>query len=311
MADVFISYAHGDADIAAAVAAGVEERGYTTWRYEEKSKLGGSYLERIGREIRQCRAALFVISPTSLASPQCKAELIRAHELGKPLLPLRRGISHEDLVRSSDEWALALKGAVTAEVTIETASSVADEAVSVLHEQSIEPGTASPAAPVPTSPLRRLSRGTVHGIAPADMSLGAAVAGIIGFLGFFYTIYHLNHSLWPPRDAEGIVMMNFGGFRTATILANLAGMIQNALLMYGARLVYRRDPGAGALIRKVSLTMLIAIAAWLFVAFVSFSGRSVPNGAALLGQAFTGAVVAAVPSGLVYALFRRSGRTAS
>lgn len=309
MADVFISYAHGDADIAAAVAAGVEQKGYTTWRYEDKSRLGGSYLERISREIRQCRAALFVISPTSLASPQCKAELIRAHELGKPLLPLRRGISHDDLVRASDEWGLALKGAVTAEVTPETAAAMADEAVAVLHEQSIEPATAPTAATLPTSPLRRLSRGAVHGIAPADISLGAAVAGIIGVLGILYTFYHLGHALSPPRDAEGWVMMNFGSFRTATALVNLIGLVQNILLVYGARLAYRRDPRAGPFIRKVALSMLVAIGVWLLVAFASFSGRSVPNGAALLGQAFYGAVVAAVPAGIVYGLFRRSGRT--
>lgn len=88
MADVFISYAHQDADI----AHDLEARGYTTWRYEAKSLLGGSYLERIDREIEGCRAALFVISAASLASPQCKSETVRAHELGKPLLPLRRDI---------------------------------------------------------------------------------------------------------------------------------------------------------------------------------------------------------------------------
>ena len=206
MADVFISYAHGDADIAAAVAAGVEQKGYTTWRYEDKSRLGGSYLERIGREIRQCRAALFVISSASLASPQCKAELIRAHELGKPLLPLRRGISHEDLVRSSDEWGLALKGAVTAEVTPETAAAMADEAVAVLHEQSIEPGTAP--APRRGRPRRcaasRAARSTAS--RPRTFRSARSWPAIVGVLGILYTLYHLGHALSPPRDAEGWVI---------------------------------------------------------------------------------------------------------
>lgn len=308
MADVFISYAHGDAEIAAAVAAGLEQRGYTTWRYEDKSRLGGSYLERIGREIRQCRAALFVISRTSLESPQCRAELVRAHELGKPLLPLRRDITHEDLVRGSDEWGLALKGAVTAEVTPDTAGAMAEEAAAVLKEQGIEPGQAqAPAAP--TSPLRRLSRGAIHGIAPRDVPLGAVVAGIVGALGILYTLYSLGRVLSPARDAEGWVLANFPTFRTATILVNLAGIVQNGLLLYGVNLARRRDPRAGPLLRRVSLSMLVTIGLWFFVAFVSFSGSSVPNGSAILGGAFSAALVAAVPSGLVFALFRRGAST--
>ncbi len=301
MADVFISYAHGDASIAETVARRLEERGYTTWRYEDKSKLGGSYLERIGREIRGCRAALFVISNASLGSPQCKAELVRAHELAKPLLPLRRDISHEDLIRVSDEWGMALKGAVTAEVTTETAPAMADEAVSVLREQGIEPrdGPAKPA-----SPLRRLSRGAVRGLPTKDMPIGAAVAGIVGLLGVPYTLFHLSRALSPGQDAEGWVLTHFSTFRTATILVNLAGVVQNALLIRGALLAYRRDPRGGPLLRKVSLSMLATIAAWFLVALVSFSGRNVPSG--LVGGAFNAALVAAVPSGVVFALFRRS-----
>ena len=103
-------------------------------------------------------------------------------------------------------------------------------------------------------------------------------------------------------------MTNFGSFRTATALVNLVGLVQNVLLLYGARQAYRKDPGAGPFLRKVALSMLVAIGFWLLVAFASFSG-SVPNGAALLGQAFYGAAVAAVPAGIVYALFRKSGRT--
>ncbi len=299
MADVFISYAHTDADIAAAVAAGLEARGYSTWRYQEKSKLGGSYLKRIGTEIRECRAALFVVSAASLASTQCEAELVRAHELGKSLLPLRRGITHDELVGASETWAMALKGAVTAEVTPETASAMAEEAASVLHEQKIDPG-----APVEkASPLRRLSRGTIGG--SAAVPLRAVVAGVVGVLGVPYTLHHLGRALSPGADAEGWVLSHFGGFRVATVLVNGAGVLQNALLLYGAWLLYRRQARGAPLLRGVSLSMLVTIGVWLLVALASFSGTSVPNGSALSGGAITAALVAGIPSGIVFALFRR------
>lgn len=301
MADVFISYAHVDADIAAEVAAGLEARGYTTWRYQEKSRLGGSYLKRIGTEIRECRAALFVVSAASLASSQCEAELVRAHELGKSLLPLRRGITHDELVGASETWAMALKGAVTAEVTPETAPAMAEEAASVLHEQKIDPG--APAGK--GSSLRRLSRGTIGGGGSGAAPVRALVAGVVGGLGVPYTLYHLGRALSPGADAEGWVLSHFGGFRVATVLVNGAGVLQNALLLYGAWLLYRRQARGAPLLRGVSLSMLVTIGLWLLVALASFSGASVPNGSALAGGAITAALVAGIPSGLVFALFRR------
>jgi hypothetical protein len=310
MADVFISYSHAEAGIAAAVAAGLEARGYTTWRFEEKSRLGGSYLERIAKEIRECRAALFVISASSLASPQCKAELVRSHELGKALLPLRCGISHADLVASSDEWGLALKGAVTAEVTPETADAVAGEAAATLREQRVLPG--EPPA-LPGSPLARLSRGAVRGIAPKDTPLGGAVAAIVGGLGLPYTLYHLARAFSPPAgDPEAWVLATFPGFRSATLLVNAAGALQNALLLYGAWLVHRRDARGGPLLRKVSLSMLITVGLWLLVALALFSGPAATADpaihSALIGGAITAALFALAPSSLVFALFRRSRR---
>ena len=312
MADVFISYAHGDAEIAASVAARLEAVGYTTWRYEEKSRLGGSYLERIAKEIRGCRAALFVISAASLASPQCKAELVRAHELSKPLLPLRRGISHEDLVRSSDEWGLALKGAVTEEVTLETAAAVADDAAAVLREQGVEPG-GPPSLP---STSGRNARGAAPATAPKAASPGTAIAAILGGLGLPYTLYHLGRTLSPPAGSpESWVFSTFGSFRTATLLVNAAGVAQNALLLWSAWLAHRRDPRGGPLLRKVSLSMLVTVGLWLLVALAIFSGRAaaaaVPDAAnrsALFAGAITAALIAAVPSALVFFLFRHGGR---
>ncbi len=309
MADVFISYAHQDADIAQAIAHELETRGYTTWRYEAKSLLGGSYLERIDREIEECRAALFVISAASLASPQCKSETVRAHELGKPLLPLRRDISHDALVQQSRTWSMALKGAVTAAVTLETAAAMAGEAASVLKEQGIRPG--EPTAARPSRPI------TLPPPAAKATPIGAWVAAAFATLGLPYCLLHLSRALSPDaRTPEGWVLATFSGFRTATTFVNLAGIAQNSLFLYGAWLAYRRDARAPALMRKVALSVFATVGLWLVVSLMSFSAgaAAIPdpaNRGALVQGTITAAIVAVAPSAIVFALFRRKGATTS
>ena len=312
MADVFISYAHQDADIAHALAEELEARGYTTWRYEAKSLLGGSYLERIDREIEGCRAALFVISAASLASPQCKSETVRAHELGKPLLPLRRDIAHDALMKESRTWSMVLKGAVTAAVTPETAAAMAGEAASVLKEQGIRPGEG-------TAPRESRPAAAFRAPAPAPgtgpVPIGAWLAAAFGALGLPYCLLHLSRSLSPNAGTpEGWVLTTFSGFRTATTFVNLAGIVQNALFLYGAWLAYRRDARAAPLVRKVALSAFATVGLWFLVAMTSFSGghavQAIPdpaNRSALVSGTIVAAVLAIAPSGILYAIFRRKG----
>jgi hypothetical protein len=90
----------------------------------------------------------------------------------------------------------------------------------------------------------------------------------------------------------------------ATILVNVAGLVQNALLLYGAWLVHRRDARGGPLIRKVSLSMVVTVSLWLLVALASLAGSPVG-----VQGAIGASLVALVPSGIVFALFRRVGKT--
>ena len=88
MADVFISHAQEDSDIAAMVAKGLESAGYTTWLYERDTVPGPTYLIQVDWAIEQAQAVALVISPDSLDSRQATNEVIRAYEAGKPFLPI-------------------------------------------------------------------------------------------------------------------------------------------------------------------------------------------------------------------------------
>jgi len=111
-ADVFISYAEEDGDVAYALALGLEGAGYTTWCYELDNVAGVSYLIQTGQMIEDARAFLVLISPHSISSRQITQEIIRAHETNKHFFPILRDITHVDFQRRQPEWREAI-GAAT------------------------------------------------------------------------------------------------------------------------------------------------------------------------------------------------------
>jgi TIR domain len=300
MADLFISYAHHDSDLVKELSPALEAAGYSTWYYEDKGSVGASYLLQIDEEIERCQAVVVVISPDSVGSDQVSKEVVRAHEAKKKFIPLRRDISHEEFQKRQPEWRMAFGAAVSAEVPPGGAAPIVPRIVDGLRKLGVEPG-AAPSQP--SSPLRRLSRGAVHGLSARDSKLGALVAAIVGGLGLPYTLQQLSR-LFTPGSPEASFFAAFPRFRTVTILVNLAGLVQNALLLSGAWLVRRRDPRGGSLIRKVSLSMVVTVAFWLLVALVSLGGS--PAG---VQGAIGAALIALVPSGIVFALFRKAGKT--
>jgi hypothetical protein len=313
MADVFISYAHQDGELVKELSPALEAAGYTTWYYEDRGAIGASYLRQIDQEIERCHAVIVVISPDSVDSDQVSKEIIRAHEARKKFVPVRRDISHAEFQKRQPEWRMAFGAAVSAEVPEEGAAALGPRLVAGLKALGVEPG--GPPA-LPSSPLRRLSRAAARG-GVVDTGLGSIVAAIVGGLGLPLTLFNLSRALSPTEGTpEGFLMAAFPGFRTATILANLAGVAQNALLLYGARLLRKKDPRGAPLLRKVALSILAAVGLWLLVSLSSFSGDAIPDAAArgrLIGATIGAGMVGLIPAGIVFALFRnaRKGRSKS
>jgi hypothetical protein len=89
MAEVFISYAHPDRELAAALAGRLAGRGYTVW-WDHELVGGAEFRDVIVKELRQAHHALVIWSPNSIASKWVIDEAEVALELGK-LVPIKTG----------------------------------------------------------------------------------------------------------------------------------------------------------------------------------------------------------------------------
>jgi len=112
MSHVFISHVEEDADVALGIALGLEQAGFPTWCYEVDSIPGPSYLIVTGQAIERSGAVVVVVSADSLGSKQMTREVVRAHESGKPFVPVLRGVTHLEFQARQPEWREAI-GAAT------------------------------------------------------------------------------------------------------------------------------------------------------------------------------------------------------
>jgi tetratricopeptide (TPR) repeat protein len=94
---VFISYAHADSMVARAIAAELRKMAYSTWIYEEDGLAGFSYLEQVHAAIEKCDAFILLATKRSLESHQVRREAETAYEHERLFIPVRFGISHDEL----------------------------------------------------------------------------------------------------------------------------------------------------------------------------------------------------------------------
>ena len=139
MSDVFISHSSQDKELAIQIAAGLEAAGYQTWSSELDSIPGVSYLAQTGDAIDRCRACLVIISPRSVSSNQVTVEVVRAHEAGKPFVPVLYEMTHEEFRRRQPVWRQAFGATVSACVPVEGAASLVPRIVAGLKALGIVP----------------------------------------------------------------------------------------------------------------------------------------------------------------------------
>ena len=156
MSDVFISHIADDADIAMAIATGLEAAGYGTWYYEEHALPDSPYLIQIGKAIDRCKAIVLVISPASLGSNQMTTEVVRAHEAEKPFVPVLVGIAHSEFQSRQPLWRQAIGAATAVSVPPEGVAAIVPRIAAGLREMAIEPGeTDAGAATTAQTPLSK------------------------------------------------------------------------------------------------------------------------------------------------------------
>lgn len=109
--DVFISYAREDREFVAELSLTLHARGRKPWVDMSEIPLTADYQKVIDAAIEASRTFVFIISPDSLASVECRREVAHAVQHCKRLLPLlRRGIEDAAL-KSLPEIAARSAGA--------------------------------------------------------------------------------------------------------------------------------------------------------------------------------------------------------
>jgi hypothetical protein len=96
MVDVFISYAHGDRELAAALAGKLSVRGYSVW-WDHELVAGAEFREVITEQLGKSQYAIVIWTPESLKSKWVVDEATEAQRLGK-LIPVKApSVSETDL----------------------------------------------------------------------------------------------------------------------------------------------------------------------------------------------------------------------
>ena len=96
--DVFISYSRADADLARRLNDELQIRGKTTWFDQESIASGSDFQQEIDRGIESADNFLFILSPRSINSPYCAAEVEYAAQLHKRFITvLHQTVNPADL----------------------------------------------------------------------------------------------------------------------------------------------------------------------------------------------------------------------
>ncbi len=211
MRDIFFSYVEEDVDIAEQIAQGLEAVGYTTWHYTRDSLPGVSYLLQTGQAIEQSHAVVLVISPHALGSQQVTREVQRAHECGKPFIPVLRDITHAKFQTRQEEWRQAVGAAVSIPIPPEGASIILSRIIAGLKALDIEPGRSVPAdapgkeiLPMPkrvrVAPSRRGARAALKGWVAAGSS-------IITLALLLWVFFYVNSEPLKPNETTIVIAL--------------------------------------------------------------------------------------------------------
>src|SRR5688500_10374780 len=86
--DAFLSYSHADEEFVNALKVALEALGRTVWIDKDGIPPGAPWRSELGTAIEAAVLFVFVVTPDSVQSKECRSELDRAVELGKRMLPV-------------------------------------------------------------------------------------------------------------------------------------------------------------------------------------------------------------------------------
>jgi hypothetical protein len=98
--DAFVSYSHRDREFALKLRTALHERGKDVWLDESGIYPAERWEPALQRAIEGSDAFIFVISPDSAASPECRRELDHALSFNKRVIPVVARSSDRELLPS-------------------------------------------------------------------------------------------------------------------------------------------------------------------------------------------------------------------
>lgn len=315
MRDVFISHAQEDAPVALAIARGLNAAGYSTWCYEDDSDPGPSYLSQIDEELESTQAVVLIISRSSLTSGQVLKEVVRAHEAGKPFIPLRRGVEH-DAVHEQRDWRMALGASVSIAMPDDSVDTTIPRIIRGLERIGVTPRDPASVPPVhkatrptpvaPPSPSllaginQRIERVTDRASDSTRLGVSTAVGllGVIGSSGNF--LRALN-----PSGTEAYLYRLSPSIGKANLWGNGASLALNLALLYSLWQLFKGQSVVRPRIRLIASLMLIAIAVWFVTVMSSAISLRGDARGSVIGGTIMAALIAGVPALLVRYLYRR------
>jgi hypothetical protein len=199
MRHIFISHVEEDADVALGIVLGLEQKGFRTWCYEVDSIPGVSYLVQTGQAIQSSSAVVLIVSADSLGSKQVTSEVVRAHESGKPFIPVLRGIAHVEFQARQPEWREAIGAAASIRIPAEGPKSVVPRIGDGLEALGIRPKGGGDAARL-WQIRRKLYelRFSEEARPEAIEALEQARTGRLGVISWLRRVARLGRSEHPP-----------------------------------------------------------------------------------------------------------------
>ena len=144
MSHVFISHVEENADTARELAVGLEEAGYTTWRYERDSRPSPPYGTQVLQAIAQSTVVIVLVSSAALGSWQVDRDIFQAFKTEKAMIPVLIGITHEELRNRHRDWVLMFGAATWLSLPPDSVSAFIPRLVQGLNSMGAEPTAPSP-----------------------------------------------------------------------------------------------------------------------------------------------------------------------
>ncbi|MCC7419497.1 MAG: toll/interleukin-1 receptor domain-containing protein [Planctomycetaceae bacterium] len=141
MHQIFLSYAEEDSDLCRDIAARLEQAGHGCWYYERNTVAGRSYLAQVAEGIRSAQVFVLIASPASLGSYQVTKEVEQAHQRNRPIVPILRDVTEQDIEQRQPSWYAALATMAWIDAAALHGARVAEEIVRSVRAFGCSPQT--------------------------------------------------------------------------------------------------------------------------------------------------------------------------